>query len=218
MRKSLILTLAFVGLGVLISLPFVGVNAAQIWNKGASSDNNAGEKPRYYNVPKTVGPQGEGQTYYNKSAKQGKSLNFDSGGLKVVKHYPKAVMGQQVPSKLWAYMAPAAKQAREDDIELALQRQYEIRQKNINAMKRRDAEAQELYLERERKYYSFYDEHRAELEQRKAEFEEKKRKAYKAMLANEGKGGYTTKNVRPSERSTSTGLKKPKRLYNDPNR
>ena len=227
-------------LGMTVYQPGVRLNAAELWNStetGSSSspyyvedksykENKSGN---YYNTPKNSNTVDSG-VLFNVQDSAAFASRKGYGGLKsVVQAYKDVKKGKQRQSKQFAFMSASAVSNRQADIDFALQLEYKRRKATAKHMIEvyKEVEAARITSEKA------HQEQRAAIEAEKQEKAlERKRKKDRALgrkdsyrssgrssssrssSSRSSHGGYTT-DYQPS--SSSTRLKKPTRLFNDPN-
>ena len=199
-------------LTVMVAPPFIGADAAQLWNK----PDRAKSGKAYYNKRKPF-EDADAPVLYNQT-KRDRMTPSGRGSLNAIQAYGKVTMPGQKPSKLWETMAPSAARNRQADIDFALQQEYNIRKKvSAEMIKALRIRAQQDAAQ-EKKYQAELAAYRAEQDAIKQKKLEKKLQALgfltSAARAYKSSGTYK----RASRKDDSTGLKKPKRLFNDPNR
>ena len=190
--------------------PFTSADAAQLWNKPEAAKSGKTGKT-YYGRKKRTGP--DKGVLYNRQGQTRKSFLHD-GHLKAVHAYSRVSMPGQKPSRLWGIMAPSAVKNRQADIEFALQQEYNIRKKvAADMLQTLKLRAQQRAAD-ERRHQDALARYAAEQTAIKQHKLEKKQRALglsAAGPAQKSAGTYKRK-------EKGTGLKKPRRLFNDPNR
>ena len=203
----------------------VRLNAAELWNSTRSGASSS-DSPSYF-VKKKEDVRGQSATIYNDSrksnqvnrktlfnSKNSSIVSSNGGGLDEAIHaYNNVKMGKQRPSRQFKSMSPNAVSNRQADIDLALQHEYDRRKATARMMidVAREVGATRARTDRERQ------------EELVAIREEKEAKALAAQRKKDraiGKNvAYRTsnRNVRYKKSSSSSDLKKPTRLFNDPN-
>ena len=210
--------------------PGFRLNAAELWNSTDQSSpapsyysgkkGGNGSSGVYYNAPKNSRASNSGTLFnvQDEAAMAGKDIR---GGLQANIETYKNInkdMRPQKSSKQFAFMSPAAVADRQTDIDNALQIEYEQRKATAKLM-------MEVYEEVQQ---SLADAEKADQEQRAADAEEKRQKDLereqkKTRALSGKKGSYKSSGSRGTTytaggtTSSSTGLKKPTRLFNDPN-
>ena len=207
----------------------VRLNAAELWNStgvGASSSSSyyvdkksskKGNIGSYYNVPGNSSSINRATLYNVKDATK---LNSLGGGLEtVVQAYNNVKMGRQKKSRQFSTMSADAVSNRQADIDHALQIEYSTRKSTAMYMI-------EVYKKDEAARVQGLRDHQDHLAAMRAEKEtkalERQRKKDRALGRASGRrissarGGKRV--VNSSSSRSSTGLKKPARLFNDPNR
>ncbi|PCI98583.1 MAG: hypothetical protein COB14_07640 [Alphaproteobacteria bacterium] len=194
--------------------PFMSADAAELWNK-KSSGKSAGKT--YRNKPRSTGTH----SFFNR---KGLSSRVENKTAKYRGHsgygfYTEVRMSKQKKSRQWARMSSSSVRNRQNDLDLALQQEYTILKnvaKKMNIASKKQQESR----------YQDYKRHQKEVVQYKLDYakskvdEEKRRDRAYAKLSNK-KGWSSRRSSKSSTRKSasskrSTGLKKPKRLFNDP--
>ncbi len=202
----------------------VRLNAAELWNSkgvGSSSSSssyyvkkkdNGAEKPNtLYNATRRFNPANRTELFNSQDRSK---VSSGEGGLDVaINAYKNIKLGKQRTSKQFKTMSANAVANRQSDIDHALQLEYDRRKatakhmvevakgnKITRAKSRRDHQAQLFALQ-------------AEKEEIAMNRERKKARALGYRTSSRSSGKY-----RKRISSSSTQLKKPARLFNDPNR
>ncbi len=191
--------------------PFVNLNAAEIWNSGTK--NNSG---KYYNNPKT-GQDGDGK-YYNDTGKtyEGTYKPGARKKLNALHAFSGAKKSGRKESKLWSLMSPSAIASRNADTDYALQKEYERAKRNDELMKKVYADNEEEYYKALLRHQDRVGENLRMKNKAKEDREKKKLRAFK-QLSNGSFYRPSPKYTAGEDNKNPMGLKKPKRLYNDPN-
>lgn len=214
--------------------PGFRLNAADLWNKtgvGVSA-------PSYY-VEGQAKKKGNSGIYYNNrdgsnsynqktlynvkdpsalaAGKRRDRLNAMANNYKGVNTSNR----KQRPSKQFAFMSSDAVANRQADIDLALQNEYNRRKETAQNMRRLQESSRRSLIAADKAE----DKRLKELEARRQKYMQERER--KKAMALKGKGvlySGTSKSTKASRAgyssytsSSSTGLKKPKRLFNDPN-
>lgn len=197
--------------------PFMSADAAELWNK-KSSGKSSGKT--YRSKPRSTGKQGA-HSFINR---KGLSSRVESNTVKYRGHsgygfYTEVRMSKQKKSKQWARMSSSSVRNRQNDLDIALQQEYTILKNVAKKMNVASKKQQE-------KRYQDYKRHQRDIAQYKLDYakskvdEEKRRDRAYAKLSN--KKGWSSRRSsksstrKPASGNRSTGLKKPKRLFNDP--
>lgn len=213
--------------------PFAGLQATELWNsQKKGSDSKDDGKIYYYNKSKSSPTAKGGITLYNRKAQQSYSTSIGGGLKATINGYKKVKFSGQHPSDLWKYMSDSAIQNRQADIDNALQIEYETRKKTANHMASMLKEVQVAQIKAEQSYQKELAEYEAlkkeeELEkQRKKEYALNGGKNYKSQRSK--KNTYTSSKVssvksassksESGKKTTVIKMKKPKKLFNSPNR
>jgi hypothetical protein len=204
----------------------VRLNAAELWNAtgtGASSPSSS------YYVKKKEDRKGQSETYYNATRKfnpanrtelfnsqdQTKVSSGEGGLDSAIYSYKNVKMGKQRDSKQFKTMSANAVANRQADIDHALQIEYDTRKatarNRIEVAKRVDAARAKFKRDRQTELAAMQSE-----EETKAM--ERERKKARALGRT---GAYRTSNSGvkyKTKDASSKDLKKPTRLFNDPNK
>lgn len=207
----------------------VRLNAAELWNStgvGSSPPSSSS-----YYVKKKEDRKGQSETYYNATRKfnpanraelfnsqDSSKVSSGEGGLDSAIHSYKSVsMGKQRESKQFKTMSARAVANRQADIDHALQIEYDTRKQTalhmIEVAKEDDAARAKARRNRQAELATMQEE-------KEAKVQERQRKKDRALGISNGthrvsKNGGSRKGI---ESSSSTDLKKPTRLFNDPNK
>ncbi len=187
------------------------LSAAEIWN----TNRVGGKKSEgsYYNK-KNYGKNGS-SVIYNKRHKGDNRFRLPIVS-RSVRNYKKMRISREIKaSKLWKTMSPAAIRNRQADINLALQREYNLRIKLRNSMKIaariREKSRKYAHIEHLKRVEEYKERKRA---RERIEWEKKQRFLdYGHDLIRKKKRVYKVRTYK----NDGIGLKKPKRLFNDPN-
>ncbi len=195
--------------------PIFAVQAAQLWNK-PSTEKTDTKKKSYYNKSK---PSTNGFLYNSKSSKE--YTIRDKNLTDMMKGYQTVRMTKQTKSALWSVMSPMAVSGRQSDINNALRHDYQTRintsRNMINVLK----QSAKFQLASEKRYENVVQAYKAKMAAKAENKRQKKERAMALMAKGKYKGLSSKKsgNVYVSGKaSKSTGLKKPKKLFNDPYR
>ena len=203
--------------------PYMSLNAAEIWNKGNhGSEKKKSGKPRYFNTPKhgerPKFDDGEKPRLYNykKTSKKDRKL-ANAGSLKAKVFGKKITMSGQKPSKLWSYMSPNAIKNRQADTDFALQQEYNIRKTTAQRMQASHIQSQKKLLKMMQKDQLRMARFYKEREEKEEARQQKKINAFAHLTR--GKTKYNVPGTyKSSMEKNSMGMKKPKRIFNDPNK
>ncbi|MCK5374906.1 MAG: hypothetical protein KAJ40_06445 [Alphaproteobacteria bacterium] len=209
--------------------PMIHLDAAELWNakKGATSspaytgnkDKSKSGSNGYYNVPKASTAANRSQLYNTKDPSR--NYNSNAGGLQtVIQAYNDVEMGMQKTSKQFQTMSKQAVANRQADINHALQMEYETRKATAKHMIGVYKEAEASRIKGEKEHQLAIAAYKTEKEDKALERQRKKDIALGKITTLRGSSSektglsYTAKS---SSSSQSLGLKKPARLFNDPN-
>ena len=125
--------------------PIDSASAAKLWNSQSDRADDSGKgKSRIYSPSKKG--KSQKRTLYNRNG-QGRATISNSRsarGSNSIEAYKRVKMTGQKPSKLWKFMDSSAASNRQNDIDMALQQEYNINKKAavtmINALKIRGQE------------------------------------------------------------------------------
>ncbi|MBI1301619.1 MAG: hypothetical protein GC137_08180 [Alphaproteobacteria bacterium] len=199
--------------GAVSSVP---VNAAQVWNNSNKNQNASQEREKpdsnqYFNAPNAGTGRIGKNPYYNEPQNNYPSYanRFKSEAV---------TMRKTETPKQYEYLSPTAIRNRNSDTSLALKREYKLNQKVLAFQKQAIAKnasdnARNVYEHQKR--VAEYVKDREELKERQ---KIEKRRDYYALVGHkdptDSAGGRVAK---PKSDDNKYGLKKPKKLYNDPN-
>jgi len=130
MRQKFFATVVVFTFLVTASLPFMGLNAAELWNK---QSDKATEAKKYYNAPKNSVKK---RSLYNTQQTQGNKAQGVIGRVEnnSIGKIQKVSIGKQVTSKLFSIMSESAVENRTSDVQNALQVAYEQKKENVKAL------------------------------------------------------------------------------------
>ncbi len=204
----------------------VRLNAAELWN---STGVGTGSPSSYYVEKK----EGNSDSYYNSTrkptanrqtalfnAKDPSTVTSGEGGLDAAIHAYKSVkLGNQRPSRQFKTMSAVAVANRQADIDHALQLEYNRRKATASLMievARQDNAAQAKARKDRQKDLAAM---KAEKEAKAYEREQKKARALGRKSVYRASSSAASNSVRKRVTSSSSTmeLKKPARLFNDPN-
>ncbi len=208
MTKRPILCLFMVCAFTIVTVkPFTQLSAAELWN--SSEPRGERSKKSLYNKRYK---DDSSPTLYNR---QNSGRTYSSAGLnRDIRAYRRIKIARETrESRLWKFMSPSAIISRQVDTDHALQYEYNSRKRLRNNMVRA-AKSREAYrLAGEKR-------HKAAVEK----FQEKKRLERRAAWKKKHDAlrwgdDYQRSNrkYKSVRKKPKTGLKKPKRLFNDPN-
>lgn len=212
--------------------PGFRLNAAELWNStgtGPSApsyyiNKEGGQKNKpgaYYNVLGGMTDANE-RTLYNVKDPSIIAANQKQSSLLAVMHAYDNVdtEGRQRQSKQYGYMSADAVANRQADVDHALQIEYETRQRTAREMAKVQEEVAVARYESDKARQEELSAKEAqkqkealEREQQKANALSGRKGAYRSSKSRSGGARYTARSA-----SSKTGLKKPTRLFNDPNK
>ncbi len=236
MRRSFLYSVTGAVFVAAMLSPLLGLNAAEIWN---SQSRDTKKKSTLYNTPKDSKIGKGPTTIYNRQSNPGIETANDGGLRLKLEAYQNIQKVQQHPSKLWPLLSPQALENKQTDIDIALENGYKRQlesAKSVTKMLKEDAvliaKAEIEHQERVAAYF----EARARKEEER--WLKKERAVYGTESESVSKRYTATSSARSSAESElsesqsissankrNSGpienkqiLKKPKRLFNDPNR
>lgn len=203
-----------IGAGLFCIASYMPVNAAQVWNNPNQNQTQDRERPRanqYFNAPNTGTGRIGTNPYINDLENNYPSYaNRFKGEVTSLR--------REVTATQYQYLSPTAVRNRNSDTSLAKKREYKLNQRVVAFQKQSIAKnasdnARSVYEHQKR--VAEYIKDREELKERK---NAEKRRDYYALVGkqdpqNPSGGRYAA----PKSQENRYGLKKPKRLYNDPN-
>ncbi len=211
MRHPILCLFMIFAFTIVTASPYMNLNAAELWNS-QSRGTSSGEKT-YYN--KRHKSEDGKNTLYNRKNTKRRTPTASRGLRNNIKAYKNMRISRETKSsRLWKFMSPIALRNRQADVERSLQREYDIR-RATRAMMIAGAKSREAYrLKSERKHKTRLEELE---EKRKDRAEKRAAKKWNALYNSRRLISYGKNAKTPTRNSRSTGLKKPKRLFNDPN-
>lgn len=211
----MVLTLVLV---VMDGRPFDMLGAAEIWNS-QSGQRSSGEKRTIYNKPKNSNAGKGVTTLYNRQSTSNARVSSRAGLQAQISTYAQIVPGQQVPSKLWGLLSPQALLNKQADVDHALQKEYDRKSKTAVIMAKMLRESEALRLEGERKHQEDVARYHADKDAYEAARQAEKERALRGRASGRVYTASNKKRVYKGRAGENrTVLKKPKRLFNDPNR
>ncbi len=183
------------------------LNAAELWNSNKSSSGKS--KGSYYNSRSS---DGRGITLYNR---KNPDRSMASSGLRSnIRTYRNInIAREQKASRLWQTMSPSAIINRQADTDNALQHEYNSRKRMKNLMVAAAKNRSAYRLAGNKRHKANLERVRSERLAKKQALWAKKNRALQRVDDTWHSRKYHKARVK--ERNTS--LKKPKRLFNDPN-
>ncbi len=211
MTKHPILCLFMVSVFTIVTAhPFVHLSAAELWNSNKSSGSKS--KSSLYNK-KIRSQSSGGLTLYNS---RNNNRHARSAGLRNnIQAYKRIkIARERKASRLWETMSPYAVVNRQADTDFALQREYNIRKKLRISMIRAAKDREAGRLASKQRYKEDMREYKEKKRAKKHAAWQKKQRYLDNYYYNTPikKRKYISHREKPK-----TGLKKPKRLFNDPN-
>lgn len=205
--------------------PFASSDAAEIWN--SQRKNSTSRTNSYYNPSGKASNRTPSATLYNsRNSRTPDKVKYGNRLDSVVQAYKDVKMSGQRESKQWKHLSSNAKKNRQSDIDRALQIEYKTRKNTAKSMIQVFKEDEIARQKNKKRHEAERAAREAAKEEKALERQHKKDialgRAEKGSTRSSVKGSYTasgSKRVRRVRKSSSssTRLKKPKRLFNDPN-
>ena len=195
------------------------VDAAQIWNTPDSREYEPVERVKpsqnqYFNAPNNNTGRIEKKSYYNRPDSR-YSSDYTGKFKSDIRDISKR---EQYESKQYAFMHPTAVKNRKEDTDLALKREYNRSQELVKFQKQGDIENENADTRAAFAHQKRVAEYINDREGIKEAQKREKKKAYYALVgAASGNGRGSARTASPKINQNKYGLKKPKKLFNDPN-
>tara|TARA_R110001592_G_scaffold144484_4_gene367659 strand:+ start:28696 stop:29361 length:666 start_codon:yes stop_codon:yes gene_type:complete len=221
MKHPVLCTLFTLFLTLTTAQPFVASYATELWNSQKKS--NSGGKTYYYNKSKSS--TSGNVTLYNTTTPPAYNTSKNGGLKQTLQGYQKVEVSGQHSSKLWGLMSPSALANRQADIEHALQVEYDTRKITAAHITTVFKEVQTAQMKADKEYQNTLSEYQQKKQAEELAAQQKKEQALnggtshrKKTYSASGSGKKKLYVTSKESTETNTKLKKPKRLFNDPNR
>lgn len=196
---------------------YTSVGAAELWNKKSHTQKSG---KTYFNKSKTSKKRTHALfNHKGASIKREKISTFSSRGGSGYGFYTEIRMSEQKSSKLWKVLSPASLHNRQNDLDFALQQEYTILKKIAIEMNRETKKQKQVRYQNHKKHQRRVAQYKIDRVAAKLNEEKRRDIAYAKITKNKWSGRKVSSRhggYKPKTKRSSTGLKKPTKLFNGP--